>query len=148
MTPPTSIDQARMYERVSICASPSHSLHRTGPQSVRRWSSSRVVGISLCGLRPAQASRAQGIAPRRHGCHAFASLRGHSRERSTDMPHSDQQASGLSSTGDTRLAAARERQQRRAWHEAYELFVLADRESPLSGDDLEDLAQSAYLSGM
>jgi class 3 adenylate cyclase len=45
------------------------------------------------------------------------------------------------------LAAAREALARRRWAEAYELLVVADRESELGAEDLEDLAEACHAQG-
>jgi ATP/maltotriose-dependent transcriptional regulator MalT len=64
------------------------------------------------------------------------------------LAHSNEPPACPSPAGDGHLAAARDSRQRRAWREAHDLFVLADRESSLSGDDLEYLAECAYLIGL
>jgi DNA-binding NarL/FixJ family response regulator len=48
---------------------------------------------------------------------------------------------------DLDIERARECYQRRDWGDAYRLFSLRDRSVPLAPDDLERLAQSAYLIG-
>jgi DNA-binding CsgD family transcriptional regulator len=45
------------------------------------------------------------------------------------------------------LEAARRAFERRAWSEAYGRLAAADREAPLGAEDVERLAQTAYLSG-
>lgn len=45
------------------------------------------------------------------------------------------------------LEAARNAFARRAWSDAYDQLTAADREAPLGADDVERLAQTAYLSG-
>lgn len=48
---------------------------------------------------------------------------------------------------ETKLKQARESYRRRAWSETYQLLSVADQASPLTADDLELLAMSAYLTG-
>jgi DNA-binding NarL/FixJ family response regulator len=50
-------------------------------------------------------------------------------------------------TGNAELERGRESFARRAWGDSYLHFSAADRESPLAGEDLERLAQAAYLIG-
>jgi ATP/maltotriose-dependent transcriptional regulator MalT len=49
--------------------------------------------------------------------------------------------------GDGELARGREAARRLAWADAYSALSLADRSSPLAGEDLELLATAAYLLG-
>jgi DNA-binding CsgD family transcriptional regulator/tetratricopeptide (TPR) repeat protein len=49
--------------------------------------------------------------------------------------------------GDAELARGREAARGRAWADAYGALSLADRSSPLAGEDLEQLAIAAYLVG-
>lgn len=48
---------------------------------------------------------------------------------------------------DDRLRRARQAYAERAWREAYEAFSFAEEESPLTAEDLELLATSAYMLG-
>lgn len=48
---------------------------------------------------------------------------------------------------DDHLERARRHYERRAWADAFDALVLADRASPLESDDLERLAMAAYLIG-
>lgn len=45
------------------------------------------------------------------------------------------------------LRHGRQCYQRRAWHDAHQALLSADRDSPLGADDLDRLATAAYLSG-
>lgn len=45
------------------------------------------------------------------------------------------------------LDLAREYYERRAWADAYQAFLLADQETTLAAEDLEQLALTAYLAG-
>ena len=45
-----------------------------------------------------------------------------------------------------RLVAAREALERHAWQEAFDGFTAADAELPLSGPDLEALAEAAFFT--
>jgi DNA-binding CsgD family transcriptional regulator len=45
------------------------------------------------------------------------------------------------------LLRARQHYQRHVWSDAYQAFLLADRDTPLAAEDLERLAMAAYLVG-